>query len=150
VKEKMLFQFTDALLYILWLVVATVVLTLVIYIAVILVESKMKASDKKFMILLLAFLTVLILPIVLGAVSLVLGAIGDVIAGLRNLIDGGGQNYLIQLVIIIGFLLLLVMTKFLVDLPWDNAVWVTLLTLFVLYILFSLLPELYTFLGFAL
>ncbi len=149
-KEKMLFQFTDALLYILWLVVATVVLTLVIYIAVILVESKMKASDKKFMILLLAFLTVLILPIVLGAVSLVLGAIGDVIAGLRNLIDGGGQNYLIQLVIIIGFLLLLVMTKFLVDLPWDNAVWVTLLTLFVLYILFSLLPELYTFLGFAL
>lgn len=146
----MLFQFTDALLYILWLVVATVVLTLVIYIAVILVESKLKASDKKFMILLLAFLTVLILPIVLGAVSLVLGAIGDVIAGLRNLIDGGGQNYLIQLVIIIGFLILLVMTKFLVDLPWDNAVWVTLLTLFVLYILFSLLPELYTFLGFAL
>lgn len=146
----MLFQFTDALIYILWLVVATVVLTLVIYISVILVESKMKASDKKFMILLLAFLTVLILPIVLGAVSLVLGAIGDVIAGLRNLIDGGGQNYLIQLVVIIGFLLLLVMTKFLVDLPWDNAVWVTLLTLFVLYILFSLLPELYTFLGFAL
>jgi hypothetical protein len=148
--KKMLFQFTDALIYILWLVVATVVLTLVIYISVILVESKMKASDKKFMILLLAFLTVLILPIVLGAVSLVLGAIGDVIAGLRNLIDGGGQNYLIQLVVIIGFLLLLVMTKFLVDLPWDNAVWVTLLTLFVLYILFSLLPELYTFLGFAL
>jgi hypothetical protein len=150
VKEKVLFQFTNALLYILWLVIATVVLTLVIYIAVILVESKMKASDKKFMILLLAFLTVLILPIILGAVSLVLGAIGDVIAGLRNLIDGGGQNYLIQLVIIIGFLILLVMTKFLVDLPWDNAVWVTLLTLFVLYILFSLLPELYTFLGFAL
>ncbi|TXT58990.1 MAG: conserved membrane protein of unknown function [Promethearchaeota archaeon] len=146
----MLFQFTDALIYILWLVVATVVLTLVIYIAVIVVESKHKASDKKFMILLLAFITVLIIPIVLGAVSLVLGAIGDVIAGLRNLIDGGGQNYVVRLAIIIGFLILLILTKYLVDLPWDNAVWVTLLVLFVLYIMFSLLPELYTFLGFAL
>jgi hypothetical protein len=145
----MLFQF-EALITIISLIIATIVLTLVIYIVVILIESKHKASDKKFMILLLAFISVLILPIVLGAIGMVLGVIGDLFAGIRNLIDGGGQNFVVRLVPIIGFLILLVLTKFLIDLPWDHAVWIALLTLFILYIFYSITPELYTILGFGL
>ncbi len=143
----MLFQDTDALLFILWLVLATVVVALIIYIVVILLESKTKASDKKFLIILLAFVIVLLLPIILNAVGLVLGAIGDALASIRDAIDGGGQNFLVRLVPVIGFLILLVLVKFLLDLPWDNSLWISLLLLFILYVIYSLIPELYTFLG---
>ncbi len=143
----MLFQDTDALLFVLWLVLATVVVALIIYIVVILLESKTKASDKKFLIILLAFIIVLLLPIILNAVGLVLSAIGDALASIRDAIDGGGQNFLVLLVPVIGFLILLVLVKFLLDLPWDNSVWISLLLLFILYVIYSLIPELYTFLG---
>ena len=143
----MLFQGTDALLFVLWLVLATVVVALIIYIVVILLESKTKASDKKFLIILLAFIIVLLLPIILNAVGIVLGAIGDALASVRDAIDGGGQNFLVRLVPVIGFLILLVLVKFLLDLPWDNSVWISLLLLFILYVIYSLIPELYTFLG---
>ena len=122
----MLFQDTDALLFVLWLVLATVVVALIIYIVVILLESKTKASDKKFLIILLAFVIVLLLPIILNAVGLVLGALGDALASIRDAIDGGGQNFLVGLVPVIGFLILLVLVKFLLDLPWDNSVWISL------------------------
>lgn len=143
----MLFQDTDALLFVLWLVLATVIVALIIYIVVILLESKTKASDKKFLIILLAFVIVLLLPIILNAVSLVLGAIGDALASIRDAIDGGGQNFLVLLVPVIGFLILLVLVKFLLDIPWDNSVWISLLLLFILYVIYCLIPELYTFLG---
>ena len=143
----MLFQNTDALLFVLWLVLATVIVALIIYIVVILLESKTKASDKKFLIILLAFIIVLLLPIILNAVSIVLGAIGDALASIRDAIDGGGQNFLVGLVPVIGFLILLVLVKFLLDIPWDNSVWISLLLLFILYVIYSLIPELYTFLG---
>ncbi|MFX1503880.1 MAG: hypothetical protein ACFFDH_23160 [Promethearchaeota archaeon] len=143
----MLFQDTDALLFILWLVLATVVVTLILYIVVILLESKTKASDKKFLIILLAFIIVLLLPIILNAVEIVLGALGDALASIRNAIDSKGQNFLVNLVPIIGFLILLVLVKFLLDIPWDNSVWISLLLLFILYVIYSLIPELYTFLG---
>ncbi|MHA1326771.1 MAG: hypothetical protein ACTSRH_05555 [Promethearchaeota archaeon] len=42
------------------------------------------------------------------------------------------------------------MTKYLIDLPWDNSVWISLFTLFILYILFTVIPELNSFIGFAL
>ncbi len=143
----MLFQNAEPLIFILWLILATVIVTLIIYIVVILLESKTKASDKKFVILLLAFIVVLLLPVVLNAVGTVLNAIGDGLAELRNALDGGGANYVGQLVPVIGFLILLVLVKFLIDIPWDNSVWISLLTLFLLYIMYSLIPELYTFLG---
>lgn len=136
----MLFQDAEPFIFILWLILATVIVALIIYIVVLLIQSKTKASDKKFIILLLAFIIVLVLPIVLNAVTAVLDAIGGILADIRDT-----QNYLLLLAPIIGFLLLLILTKFLIDLPWDNAVWVSLLTLFVLYILFTLIPELYTF-----
>jgi hypothetical protein len=143
----MLFQNAEPWVFIIWLIIATVIVALITYIVVLLLESKTKASDKKFMILLLALIIVLLLPVVLNAVGMVLGAIGDALAELRNIFDDGGQNFLIQLVPVIGFLILLVLVKFLIDIPWDNSVWVSLLLLFLLYVLFSLVPELYTFVG---
>jgi len=143
----MLFQNAEPLFFILWLILATIIVTLIIYIVVLLLESKTKASDKKFLILLLAFIVVLLLPIILNAIDVVLGAIGDALAAIRNAIDNGGFNYLTRLTPIIGFLILLVLVKYLIDIPWDKSVWVSLLTLFVLYIIYCLIPELYTFLG---
>jgi len=144
----MLFQDdVEPIFFILWLILATIIVALIIYIVVHLLESKTKASDKKFLILLLAFIIVLLLPVVLNAINEVLSAIGDTLAEIRNALDDGGQNYLTNLTPIIGFLILLVLVKFLIDIPWDNAVWVSLLTLFILYILYCLIPELYTFLG---
>ncbi len=135
----------DPVFFIIWLILATIIVALIIYIVVLLLESKTKASDKKFMILILAFLIVLILPIVLNAITAVLAAIGDSLAEMRNAIDDGGRNYLILLSPVIGFLLLLFLVKFLIDIPWDHALWVSLLLLFILYVLFTLVPELYTF-----
>lgn len=139
----MLFQEESTLFFILWLILATVLVALIIYISVLLINSKTKASDKKFLIILLAFLCVLIIPIILGAVNSVLGAIG-------NLLAFSGSNYLTQLTPIIGFLIILILTKFLIDISWDQAVWISLLTLFFLFLLYTMIPELYSFLGFGL
>ena len=139
----MLFQGENTLFFILWLILATVIVALIIYISVMLIGSKTKASDKKFLIILLAFICVLIIPIILGAINSVLGAIG-------NLIAFSGSNYLTQLTPIIGFLIILILTKFLIDLSWDQAVWISLLTLFFLFLLYTMIPELYGFLGFGL
>ncbi|KKN16619.1 hypothetical protein LCGC14_0974110 [marine sediment metagenome] len=143
----MLFQNADPLIFIIWLILATVIVTLIIYIVVILLESKTRASDKKFVIFLLAFIIVLILPVVLNAIGMVLNAIGNALAEARNALDNGGVNHVGDLVPVIGFLILLVLVKFLIDIPWDKSVWIALLVLFILYIMYSLLPELYTFLG---
>jgi len=139
----MLFQLPETLLFILWLIIATVIIALIIYIAVLLIVSKTKASDKKFLIVLLAFICVLILPIILGAIDSVLGAIG-------GLIDFSGTNHLTRLTPIIGFLIILILTKFFIDISWDQAVWISLFTLFILFLLYTMIPELYNFLGFGL
>ncbi|MHA1642847.1 MAG: hypothetical protein ACTSUX_04795 [Promethearchaeota archaeon] len=145
----MLFQAESSIMFIIWLIIATVLLWLIIYLSVLVIQSKTKASDKKFMELLLAFIIVLFLPIVLSAISMVLGSIGQLLALIR--FDGGGNpGALLALVPIIGFLIVLVLTKYLIDLPWDNSVWISLFTLFILYILFTVIPELNSFIGFAL
>ena len=145
----MLFQDAEPIFFILWLIIATVIVFLIIFIVVLLLESKTKASDKKFLIAILAFIIVLLLPVVLNAINTVLSAIGDALAEIRNALDDGGVNFLTNLTPIIGFLILLVLVKYLIDLPWDKSVWVSLLTLFILYVLYCLIPELYTFLGFG-
>ncbi|MHA1295177.1 MAG: hypothetical protein ACTSPH_01090 [Promethearchaeota archaeon] len=145
----MLFQAESSIMFIIWLILATVLLWLIIYLSVLVIQSKTKASDKKFMELLLAFIIALFLPIVLSAISMVLGSIGQLLALIR--FDGGGNpGALLALVPIIGFLIVLVLTKYLIDLPWDNSVWISLFTLFILYILFTVIPELNSFIGFAL
>lgn len=139
----MLFQIPEALLFVLWLILATVIVALIIYIAVLLIVSKTKASDKKFLIILLAFICVLIIPIILAAIDSVLGAVGD-------LIDFSGTNHLPRLTPIIGFLIIFILTKFLLDVAWDNSVWISLLTLFFLFLLYTMIPGLYDFLQFGL
>jgi len=145
----MLFQMGDPLFFVLWLILATVIVFLIMFIAVRVVVSKTKASDKKYLILLLAFIAVLLLPIIVGAIMTVLNVIGEALASLRSAIDGGGQNFLGNFAPIIFFLLLLAFSKFLVDITWEHALWVSLLTLFILYIIYSLIPELYSFVQFG-
>ena len=145
----MLFQFGEPLFFILWVILATVIVFLIMYIAVRLVVSKTKASDKWVLILVLAFIAVLLIPIVVNAIMMVLNVIGNALASLRSVIDGGGQNFLGNFAPIIFFLLLLAFSKFLVDISWEHALWVSLLTLFILYIIYSLIPELYTFVQFG-
>lgn len=137
----MLFQDVEGIfIFVLWLVLATIIVALIIFIVVLLLESKTKALDKKYMIIILAFLIVLVLPIVVNAITAVLDAIGGALAAIRDT-----PNYLLLLGPVIGFLLLLLLTKYLIDIPWDKAVWISLLILFLLYILFTIIPELYTF-----
>ncbi|MHA1932022.1 MAG: hypothetical protein ACW96X_05750 [Promethearchaeota archaeon] len=138
----MLFQAEATLFFVLWLILATVIIALILYIAVLLIVSKTKASDKKFLIILLAFICVLVIPIVLGAISSVFGVFSQ--------IPWSDGNYLTLLIPIIGFLIILVLVKFLLDVPWDNALWISLLTLFVLFLLYTLIPGLASFLGFVL
>ena len=139
----MLFQLDPNLEFVLWLILATVLVTLILYIAVLLIASKTKASDKKFIIIILALIFVLILPIILGAINSVLSVVG-------NLVAVSGENYLPNLTPIIGFLIILVLTKFLISIPWDQAVWISLLTLFFLYLLYTIIPQLASFMGFGL
>ena len=145
----MLFQMGDPLFFVLKLILATVIVFLIMYIAVLLVVSKTKARDKWVLILILAFISVLALPIIVGAIMTVLNLLGDGLATLRSAIDGGGHNYLGNFGPIIFFLLLLALTKFLLSISWEHALWVSLLTLFILYIIYSLIPELYTFVQFG-
>jgi hypothetical protein len=137
----MLFQLEETLLFILWFVVATVIVFLILYIVVLLIESKTKAKDKIILEIILAIICVLIIPIVLGAISSVLGVIG-------SLIPWSDGNYLTLLVPIIGFLIILVLAKYLLDVAWDKALWISLLTLFFLFLLYTLIPGLASFLGF--
>jgi len=145
----MLFQFGDPLFFVLWLILATVIVFLIMYIAVLLIISKTKAKDKWVLILILAFVAVLVLPIIVGAIMMVLNLLGNGLASLRSAIDGGGQNFLGNFGPIIFFLLLLALTKFLLGISWEHALWVSLLTLFILYIIYSLIPELYSFVTFG-
>ena len=145
----MLFQMGDPLFFVLWLILATVIVFLIMYIAVLVVVSKTKAKDKWVLILILAFVAVLVLPIIVGAIMMVLNLLGGGLAALRSAIDGGGANYLANFGPIIFFLLLLALTKFLLGISWEHALWVSLLTLFILYIIYSLIPELYTFVQFG-
>ena len=139
----------DPLFFVLWLILATVIVFLIMYIAVLLVVSKTKAKDKWFLILILAFVAVLVLPIIVNAIMMVLNFLGGGLETLRSAIDGGGHNYLALFEPIIFFLLLLTLTKFLLGISWEHALWVSLLTLFLLYIIYSLIPELYTFVQFG-
>jgi len=145
----MLFQAEETLFFILWLVVATIVVFLIMFLSTRVVVSKTKASDKKFMILLLAFVAVLLLPIIVNVIMIVLNAIGEGVAMLRDLLDNGGENFLTHFGPIIFFLLLLALTKWLLDVTWEHALWISLLTLFILYLIYSLIPELYWFIQFG-
>ncbi|MBN1802749.1 MAG: hypothetical protein JW891_14660 [Candidatus Lokiarchaeota archaeon] len=139
----MILQDWSAVYLILGIVIGTIIVTLILFIIVMLLESKTKAKDKIFFIVLIAFLAVFLLPIVMNAIGAALGAIGDLFAAIRNVFDPGeGRNYLVYLVPVFGFLILLVINKYLLDIEWDMATWISLILLFVLYIMFCVVHEL--------
>jgi hypothetical protein len=95
-----------------------------------------------------SFILVLLLPLFFGVMAFLLQILGDSLILLR--FDNGGNNFLIKLVSISGFLLILVFNKYLIDISWEKSLWISLLTLTVLYLIFSLIPEFYQFVGFNL
>ncbi|TFG00419.1 MAG: hypothetical protein EU541_02280 [Promethearchaeota archaeon] len=132
----------QALITLLGILIGTIVIALILYLATLVIISSRKARDKVILIIIEALITVLILPLVIGVIASVLGELGTVLAALR--VDGGGDpSFLPRLAIIFGFLILLAMTKFFLDTTWGSALWISILTLFVLYILLTLVPELY-------
>ena len=144
----MLFQIEVLLLNVLWLALGTIILSIIVFLLLFKLESKEIAFEKKYMIILASFIITLILPLFLGVISILLQVLGDFLIILR--FDYGGNNYIIQLASIFGLILILMLDKYLLDITWDKSLLISLLTLLVLYIIYSLIPEFYQFIGFGL
>lgn len=143
-----LFQIEVLLFNILWLAIGTIILSLIAIVLLIKLESKEIAFEKKFMIILASFIITLGLPLFLGGISLLFQVLGDFLIVLR--FDDGGTNFIIKLVPIMGLILTLILYKYLIDVTWDKSLLISLLSLLVLYVMYSLIPEFYQFLGFGL
>ena len=127
------------------ILIATIFLWMMLWVATRFIIGKDFASDRKIMLLIAALLIVVLVPIVTETIMFVLDLFGELAAGLRNLIDSGGQNYVTQMAPIISFLLFLIVLKFMVGMDWKDTTWISLIGIFLLYILYSLVPELYYF-----
>ena len=134
----MLFQIDPPIVFILRIILAIVIfiLFLILYIA------KKKTSDNFYLIIILALIFVLTLPIILNAINSVLSVTGYLIAF-------SGSEYLTLLSPIVGFIYILILIKYIIRIPWDQAVWISLLTILFLFLLYTMIPELYSFLGFG-
>jgi len=128
--------------YFIWLIIGVIILTLILWLAVRIIVSKTKAKDKKWMIMLLSIIALIVLPLISGVIAQLLNLIGRI----PELLPWG-QNYLILLVPIVEYLLFLILVKYLISIEWGNAVWVSLLGLFLLYLLYSFFPVLYAGIG---
>ncbi|MBD3352000.1 MAG: hypothetical protein GF364_10990 [Candidatus Lokiarchaeota archaeon] len=128
--------------YIIWLIVGTIIVTLLLYLSVRIVVSKQKANDKKFMLVLISLIGLIVIPLLSGVIATLLNFIGQL-----PLLLPWGQNYLTNLVVIFEFLLFLIVVKFLLSEDWSDSVWIALLGLFFLYLLYSFFPILYTYIG---
>ncbi|MHA1729249.1 MAG: hypothetical protein ACTSWY_11020 [Promethearchaeota archaeon] len=138
----MIFQLNldPTLEFIIWLIVATIIVGLFINLATRWIVSKTKASDKLLMEFLAALIGVFLVPLIAGAIGFVLTAIGNLPAMLP-----WGANYMAVLVPVIQYLLFLIIIKFLLAEDWNDAVWITLIALFLLFFLYSCFPILYKF-----
>lgn len=130
---------------IVFILIATIFLWLMLWLATRLIVNKTFASDKKFMLLLVALLTIVLIPLLVGVIMYLLGFVGEAVVWLRNLVDpnDGGQNYVTELGAIFGFLLFYFLLHFMVRMDWRDTLWVSLIGLFLLYLLYSLVPEIY-------
>ena len=135
----------DILFFILWVVVATMILGLFIWLATRWISSKTKAKDKIIMIFLLALVMVLIIPLLESVLCVALGAIDRVVGWPATQLDflGTGGGYLLGLIGIIVFLVFMLFVKLFLNETWNNSVWIALLSLFLLYLLYTLIPALY-------
>ncbi|MHA1673797.1 MAG: hypothetical protein ACTSYI_09210 [Promethearchaeota archaeon] len=134
---------TEIFMTIVYILVASILLWLMIWLASRLIISKSYASDKRFMLLIAAVVLVIVIPLVGSGAGYVLGLVGDLFAGIRNLIQPGyGQNYVVQLVPIVVFFVFMVILKLLAGMDWRDATWISFLSLLLLYCLYSIVPEL--------
>ena len=129
---------------IVYMLIATIFLWLFLYLSTIWIVSKNFASGKKGLLLLSALLIVLLVPVVTSAIMYVLNFAGEGMASLRNLIDpnNGGSNQVGLLGPVIGFLLFILILHFLVNMNWNHTIWVSLIGIFLLYLVYSAIPEL--------
>lgn len=144
----MIFQIDFLIFNILWVIISVLATTLVISLLLFKLESREKVLEQKYMIILSSFIIVLFLPLFLGIINLLLEILGDVLTLLR--VDHGGNNYLISFVPIMGLLLIFGLIKYFLNINWEISLWISLPILFVLYIIYSLIPEYYQFFGFGL
>lgn len=138
----MILQGTFGIMTIVFILIATIFLWLALWLATRIIVSKDFGNRKKIMLLLTALLMVLLVPIVTGLIVSVIGLPGELMVMLRGLIDGNGRNYVSGMAPIIAFLIFLMILKFLVGMEWRHTIWVALIGIFLLYLFYSLLPEL--------
>ena len=127
---------------IVYIFVATILLWISFYFATKWIISDNFASDKKLMLLLSALIMVILLVLVGGLISTILGWIGWPFTEIRNAIDGGGQNMVPQIAVLIVFLLFMVILRFMTKMNWEHTTWVSLIALILLYCVYSAIPEL--------
>jgi hypothetical protein len=127
----MLYQGFDAL-YLVWLVVSIILFGLMLYLAIRWLISKSKAHDKLVMIFLCSFLCVFLVPIVAGAIGGLLVQVGALFSY--------NPNYMGLMTPILMYLMMLVVIKYLIDVPWDRAVWISLVSIFLLLLLLTIVP----------
>ncbi len=132
------------LLDLVFILIASILLWLMLWLATRLIVTKSFASDKKFMLLIAALLTVVLVPLVAEAIMYVLNFAGEGMRLLRNLVDpnNGGSNYIGNLAPIIAFLIFYFLLRILVRMDWKDTLWVSLIGIFLLFMLYSLVPEL--------
>jgi hypothetical protein len=129
--------------FIVWLIIGTIILGLMIFLATWIIVSKSKAKDKLIMGFIAALIAILIIPLVAGAIGQVLTAIGSI----PESFPWSGHNFMGLLVPVVQFLLFLILIKLLMSEDWGHATWITLIAMFLLYFLYSCLPILYEFIG---
>jgi hypothetical protein len=141
----MLFQANATVMWIVYVLIATVILWLFLWLATRLIAGKNVADNKKLMLLLSALIIIIVIPLITGFIGSILGVIGNALADLRTLIYPSGSNQLTRLVSAIEFLLILLVLKLLVTNEWKDALWIGLIGFFLLYMLLTLIPELMLF-----
>jgi hypothetical protein len=124
------------------IIIATILLWLMLYLASGWVISKAYSKEKKMILLITALIAVLLLPIVSSGAGWLLNGLGGLLVDLRDLIAPSGRNYLGQLVTIIVFLVFMIILKVVASMEWKDTVWIALIGLFLLYMLYSIFPEL--------
>jgi hypothetical protein len=129
-------------------IISVIAIILIISLLLLKLESKEKVLELKYMILLSSFIIVLFLPLFLGIINLLFEILGDLLKILR--FDHGGNNYLIAYVPIMGLLLILSLIKYILNVNWEKSLWISLPILFTLYVIYSLVPEFFQFIGFGL
>ena len=134
---------SDPVTFIIYLLIASILLWLCLYLASSWIISKEYASNKKLMLLISAIILVLLVPLISGGIGSLLGDVGTLFADLRNLVVKGGSSQTGVFTIIIAFLLFMLILKFLCGMErWDKVLWISLIGLFLLYCFYSAFPEL--------